>query len=124
MAAPLEKTVQRNILRKLNSLPGCRARSQTAVGPYNQAGEPDIDGVLQGRAVKVEVKRSVTRNAAGLHSHSWVAYSSRGATDLQAKTLMEWREAGAVTGVVVTVEEMLELLDWAGWDRRKECWDG
>ena len=107
---PLEKNIVKKILQWLNDMDNCRARHHTATGPYNQSGEPDIDGVLAGRALKVEVKRTMRRAAPPLHEHSKAAYEARGATPLQAKTLMEWHQAGALTGVVSSLDEMKAAL--------------
>ena len=98
--APLEKTIQKNILRYLNSLPRCRARNHTASGPYNQSGEPDIDGCLNGRSLKIEVKRP----------------GGSPLTDLQQKALQEWAHVGAITGVAYSVEDVQQILREHGVD--------
>ena len=60
-----------------------------------RAGEPDIDAVVGGRAVKVEVK------APGrLHELK----------PLQEYRLQQWGAAGAVVGVVTSEKELAELL--------------
>ena len=57
------------------------------------AGEPDIDACLRGRSVQLEVKRPGEK-----------------ATPLQLKRLEQWRQAGALTAVVTSVEEVKTLL--------------
>ena len=57
------------------------------------AGEPDIDACLSGRSVQLEVKRPGEK-----------------ATPLQLKRLEQWRQAGALTAVVTSVEEVKILL--------------
>ena len=89
-----ESKVVREILGWLNGLEGARAR-KVHPSRYAGAGEPDVDAVVRGRAVKLEVK------APG---------ASRGATALQLKRLREWASAGAVTGVVRSVGDVRELL--------------
>lgn len=88
---PLEKSITAGILRYLNSLPGCYA-CKVHGGPY-MAGWPDIVGCYQGRALALEVKRPGNR-----------------ATKLQLAVLRKWREAGAVAGVVTSVEDVKELV--------------
>ena len=105
----LEAAIAKDIVRYLNSLDGCRARRHTASGPYNQAGEPDIDACLNGRAIKIEVKRQRPRRA---HLDPRVAeeFMSCGATALQAQTLVEWGKSGAVVGVAYEVDDVKALL--------------
>lgn len=57
------------------------------------AGEPDIDCCYRGRAVKLEVKRPGGKP-----------------TKLQEATLGKWKAAGAIVGVVHSVEDVKELL--------------
>lgn len=78
-------------MRYLNSLPGCYAVKTR--GDYRQGGQPDILGSYQGRVLALEVKRPGGR-----------------ATPLQLATLAKWRQAGAVAGVVRSVEEVKNLM--------------
>ena len=59
-----------------------------------EAGTPDLIGCLRGRCFALEVKRDK-------HHH---------ATNLQKMRLAEWSEAGALVGVVWTVEMALEIV--------------
>lgn len=65
------------------------------------SGEPDVDGCLRGRALKVEVKVPGERP-----------------TPLQMSVLRRWERAGALAGWVASVDELDELLahlDEPGW---------
>ncbi len=87
-----EGAIVKAILRYLNSLPCCLARKRWG-GGMGVAGEPDIDACLSGRSVQLEVKRPGEK-----------------ATPLQLKRLEQWRQAGALTAVVTSVEEVKILL--------------
>lgn len=87
---PLESSVVRTILRYLRSLPSCKAVK--VPGTY-RAGTPDILGCLNGRAFVLEVKRPGGR-----------------ATALQEAELSAWKQAGALAGVVRSVEDVRKLL--------------
>ena len=87
-----ERAIVRSILAYLNSLPCCLARKRWG-GGMGVAGEPDIDACIGGRSLQLEVKRPGEKPTA-----------------LQLKRLDEWRQAGAVTGVVTSVEEVRALL--------------
>lgn len=95
---PLESAIVRSILRYLNGLPECRARK--VAGSEKRAGEPDIDCVCKGRALKLEVKRPEP--------------FGRKPTTLQAETMAAWHRAGAVTGVVRSLDDVKELLAGIG----------
>jgi hypothetical protein len=100
MADRLEKTIVKNIIRDLNALPGARAVKTWQGGAAARAGTPDIDAVVQGRALKVEVKRPSTRGAV---------------TAQQERELAKWKASGALTGVVCSEDEMSDLLHQHGW---------
>lgn len=89
---PLEASVVKSIIKYLNSLPAARAIK--VPGDAKRSGEPDIDACVDGRAVKLEVKRPGNNKV----------------TRLQQTTLDKWKAAGAVAGVVHSVDEVLELL--------------
>lgn len=93
-AIPLEKSIVRDIIKYLNSLPECRARK--VPGNERISGEPDIDAVLNGKSLKLEVKRPEP-------------YGSP-VTALQAATLAKWAAVGAITGVVRSVQDVKELI--------------
>lgn len=87
-----EKSIVNSILKYLNSLPRCRAE-KTWGGGYGNAGKPDITGCLNGRRFELEVKVPGGK-----------------LTPLQKVTLGQWKEAGAITGVVHSVDEVKEIL--------------
>lgn len=60
-----------------------------------EAGTPDLIGCIKGRCFALEVKRDK-------HHH---------ATNLQKMRLAEWAEAGALTGVVWSVEMALGVVN-------------
>ena len=88
-----EKVIVNSILRYLNALPQCRAE-KTWGGGYGNAGKPDITGCLRGRRFELEVKKPGGKP-----------------TKLQEVTLHKWLEAGAITGVVHSVDEVKEVLN-------------
>ena len=87
-----ERAIVRAILLYLNSLPRCLARKRWG-GGMGVAGEPDIDACLAGRSLQLEVKRLGEK-----------------ATALQTRRLEEWRQAGAIVGVVTSVDEVRALI--------------
>jgi hypothetical protein len=86
-----ETLLTARILAALNALPGCKAIKLGQPGV--EVGTPDVLCVLNGRAILLEVK------VPGEH-----------ARPVQQHRLGEWRRAGAVAGVVHSVEEALTLL--------------
>jgi len=60
---------------------------------YSSGGEPDIDACVDGRSVKVEVKRPGNRP-----------------TPRQYHAMRRWEAAGALTGWVTSVADLQELL--------------
>ena len=90
---PDESVVVRKILKYLNSLDKCRARK--VHGSAYSGGEPDIDCCLNGRSIKIEVKKPGEKV---------------GENGLQKKILQEWSEAGAVSFWVTSVEEVKDRL--------------
>lgn len=91
-----ERAIVKSILAYLNSLPGCLARKRWG-GGMGVAGDPDIDACIRGRSLQLEVKRPGEKP-----------------TQLQAKRLEEWRRAGALVAVVVSVDEVKSLLAMEG----------
>lgn len=90
---PSEAAIVKAILRELNALPETRA-VKTHGSAFAAAGEPDIHGCCHGRAFFLEVKRP-----------------GRKATDLQARRLRQWKDAGALVSQVVTSpEEAVRLV--------------
>jgi hypothetical protein len=92
MKHPLERTIVKSILAYLNGQPGCLARKRWG-GGMGVAGDPDIDACVRGHSVQLEVKRPGAKPTA-----------------LQLKRLEEWRRAGAVVGVVESLEQVRALL--------------
>ncbi len=88
-----ESAIVKAILKYLNSLPSCLARKRWG-GGMGVAGEPDIDACLCGRSLQLEVKRPGEQP-----------------TPLQRKRLGEWRQAGAIVGVVTSVADVRALLE-------------
>ena len=87
-----ESAIVKAILAYLNTLPRCLARKRWG-GGMGVAGEPDIDACLRGRSIQLEVKRP------GQHP-----------TLLQLKRMEDWRQAGAIVGIVTSVAEVKALL--------------
>jgi hypothetical protein len=94
---PLESTIQNNVLRYLNSLPNCVAENVS--GNSHQSGRPDINGCINGRSLRIELKSPDHGNKA---------------TKKQLLNLKKWGKAGAITGVCYSVDEVKELLRKAG----------
>jgi hypothetical protein len=92
MKNPNETAIVNAILRYLHSLPECVVRKRWG-GGMGVAGDPDITGCIRGRHLELEVKRPGGKP-----------------TPLQEKRLREWRDAGALVGVVASVEAVQELL--------------
>lgn len=91
----LEKAVVARIMAALKKIPGVavRKRHGTAMGV---AGDPDLYGTIRGRHFEIEVKRPND--------------PSSQLTKLQAERLLEWKLAGAITGVARCVEDALAIL--------------
>ena len=88
---PLEKTIKANILTYLNSLPQCYARGKHS-SPFSK-GWPDVQGCLNGRTLAFEVKQP-----------------GKKATILQKTELLKWFKAGAITGVVTSVDDVKRII--------------
>ncbi len=95
MQPVLEKAVVACIMRALKTHPGIvvRKRHGTAMGV---AGDPDLYGTIRGRHFEIEVKRPGDRNSQ--------------LTRLQAERLLQWKMAGAITGVARSVPDALKIL--------------
>lgn len=90
---PLESAIVTSILKYLKGLPGCYAE-KTHGSAWGNAGKPDIWGCFNGRSFVLEVKRP------GLGRLS----------ELQKVMLARWAAAGAISGVVTSVDETKRLL--------------
>lgn len=94
---PLEKTIKKNILAYLNSLPRCYARGKHS-SPFSK-GWPDVLGSLNGRTLALEVKQP-----------------GKEATVLQEMELLKWHRSGAISAVVTSVEDVKKILSVSGGD--------
>lgn len=99
MSSTPEGRITAAIIRWLNDKPMTTAH-KVAAGPYQQRGEPDVDAVSSGRAIKLEVKRPGTEAAI-----------VKSVTPTQAARLLEYAAAGALVGVVTSPAEVEALLD-------------
>jgi hypothetical protein len=91
----LEKYIVARIMAALKKIPGAvvRKRHGTAMGV---AGDPDLYGTIRGRHFEIEVKRPDDPTSQ--------------LTELQTQRLLEWKLAGALTGVARSVDEALAIL--------------
>ena len=91
-----ESAILRAILQALRRVPGLvvRKRHGSAAG---YAGDADLYGCYRGRHFEIEIKRPGCT-----------------ATPLQQHRLKQWARAGALTGVVHSAQEALQLLDEDG----------
>jgi hypothetical protein len=87
----LEKNIVARIMKYLKTLPNAYFEKKWA-GAANP-GDPDISGCIQGRCVKLEVKREGNEP-----------------TPRQAAKLRAWEKAGAISAVVRSVEDVKEVL--------------
>ena len=97
-AAPRrEASIQSAILRYLKSL-GRHCRTFNVHGnAWQGAGEPDIHACYRGRMIVIEVKRPGEKP-----------------TKLQEHALRKWAEAGAVTMVATSVEDVRKMIEAIG----------
>ena len=91
MQTPLEDSIVRAILKYINKLPRCYA--EKIHGSAYTSGNADITGCVATKRVELEVKRP------GLDG-----------TPLQKRKLEKWASAGAITGIVHSVEEVKDLF--------------
>lgn len=89
--SPRENTIVEGIIKYIRKLP--RAHAEKVHGNSFSSGQPDIDAVIAGKSVKLEVKRP-----------------GEDATPLQKRRLEQWAKAGAVTGVVHSTGEVEKIL--------------
>ena len=89
-----EKTIVKAIRRYLDqAFPGVWYKIHG--GPYQEAGIPDIVGVYKGQFCAFEVKRPAKRDNVTLN---------------QQYQLDRLKAAGAITGVVTSVEEVKKIM--------------
>ena len=97
---PREKQIINAIMRAIRLLPECYG-IKTHGSAFSTIGKPDIIGCYRSQCFAIEVKsekKMTNKNAI------------RGVTPAQLRQLELWMEAGAITGVVTTVEEFLDLI--------------
>lgn len=87
-----ESAIRKKVLGYLNSLSGCKA-IKIHGNMYTEAGTPDIAGCIRGRAFFIELKKP-----------------GEEPTVIQRKRLREWADAGAITGVVESLEDVQRIL--------------
>lgn len=91
--APREAAIVKAIVSRIRAeYPGALVLKYHG-GPHSVAGHPDLYGSIQGCAVALEVKRPGGRPTA-----------------LQSARLEEWRRAGAITGVVTSADEAIDII--------------
>jgi hypothetical protein len=97
---PLETSITRRILTYLKTIPRCKAEKRHG-GAFGNGGKPDITGCLDGLRFEFEVKRK-----------------GNVASFLQKKELAEWEDAGAVTAVVYSVQEVMTIIQMLQLSRK------
>lgn len=90
-----ETELQKRIKKKLNDLPNC-VFVKNHGGPHSVRGIPDLTGCVEGTFVALEVKRPGKEKTL---------------TKIQKYTLDQLEGAGAIVGVVTSVEEALEIVE-------------
>jgi len=91
-SAPREAVIVRRIMRWLHTIPGCKA-IKIHGSAYQEIGTPDIIGCINGRMFAIECKQP-----------------GKAPTPIQRKRLAEWQAAGAIVGVVHSLEEAKQVL--------------
>ena len=86
-----ESTLKKNICEKAQKIPGLYLVRRMTAG--NNAGEPDIFGIFNGRHVEIEAK--VGKNTP---------------TKLQMDSLEKWYKLNAITGCVWSMTDVYHLL--------------
>jgi hypothetical protein len=89
----LESTIQENILKYLNSLPGCVA--ENVLGCASQKDRPDINCCYSGRTFRIEVKTPDHGNMP---------------TKGQVLNLKKWAKAGAICMCVWSLEDVKAFI--------------
>lgn len=81
------------VLQVLNARPGHRFQKMHQ-GAHSGSGEPDLDGCVHGRCVKIEMKAPGKEPAVK-----------------QNRRLLQWQEAGALVGWARNLDEVEQILD-------------
>lgn len=87
-----ESAIQKSILDYLKRLPKCRAKNNHG-SAYSGSGEPDITALYRGRFLAIEVKRPGEKP-----------------TRIQEHVLQKYKEAGAITLVAESVDDVRRLI--------------
>lgn len=90
---PLESSITKSVLTYLNSLPSCVA--EKVAGSGQSSGKADINGCINGRSFRIEMKTPDHGNKASLK---------------QELNLKRWERAGAITGVCYSLQDVKELI--------------
>jgi hypothetical protein len=96
MSKLAEGRLSAQIVAALNREPGVLARKRH-ISPFATAGDPDIYGIIR-------------RARAGVHFEIEVKIPPYKPTPLQMRRLREWEEAGALVGIVHSVDDALALV--------------
>ena len=88
-----EGATTEEVLTELNTRPGHLFR-KVHQGAFSGAGEPDLDGCLDGRCVKIEMKAPGKKPSSA-----------------QNRRLMQWQKAGALVGWARSLAEVDQILD-------------
>jgi len=91
---PKESTITANIKKYINSLP--EAKCEKWPGTQFGGGQPDLFACVKGKTYLFEVKRP---------SKTYTL------TQLQARELSLWKDAGATAEVVTSVAEVKKILE-------------
>lgn len=95
----LESGFQSEVLKYINSLPGCKAENVS--GNASQSGRPDITGCRRGRMFKLELKSP---------DHAYKASTK------QKLELRKWKNVGAVVGVIYSMTAVKYLFEYCIWE--------
>jgi hypothetical protein len=87
---PREGSIVKGILAALNAIPDCIARKR---GPGSITGDPDIYGCYRGLHFELEVKQP-----------------GKQPTRIQAYRLSQWEKTRAITAVVSSTREALDVV--------------
>lgn len=89
-----EAALSKRIVDALNRIPGCHAEKVWTGGGFSRVGTPDITGAIRGRRFELETK-----------------VPGEKARKVQEVRLWTWARAGAVTGVVTSVDDALAIVE-------------
>lgn len=93
-----EGSLQESALKYLNSLPGCVAENVS--GNSHQSGRPDINGCINGRMFKIELK---------VPDHKYAASKK------QSLNLRRWKRSGAIVAVVYSLSFLKKVFQSEGF---------